>query len=123
MGVAVGKRSPRLSHFVLYCLAAVLVVGALSVATEQPRALAQDEEKKPDEARKERPDFFTHVVTSAGPVFGIIMLLVSIALVTLIVLMTMDLRMGVAVPPGLVDEFTDTVNKRQFKQAFELVRS
>jgi biopolymer transport protein ExbB len=34
----------------------------------------------------------------------------------------MDLRLGVAIPPAFVDEFTDIVNKRQFKQAFELCR-
>src|SRR5437868_4026650 len=30
---------------------------------------------------------------------------------------------GVLVPPNFVDEFTDIVNKRQFKQAFELCRN
>src|SRR5439155_24931240 len=38
------------------------------------------------------------------------------------VLLSMDLRLGVAIPPAFVDEFTDIVNKRQFKQAFELCR-
>src|SRR5207244_285764 len=51
-----------------------------------------------------------------------LLLLVSIGLVTIIVLLSMDLRMGVSIPPDLVDEFTETVNKRQFKQAFDLVR-
>ena len=50
-------------------------------------------------------------------------LLVSIGLVALIVLLAMDLRMGVAIPPGFVEEFTDTVNKRQFKQAFDMARN
>jgi biopolymer transport protein ExbB len=31
--------------------------------------------------------------------------------------------MSVAIPPGFVDEFTDTVNKRKFKEAFEMARS
>jgi biopolymer transport protein ExbB len=35
----------------------------------------------------------------------------------------MDLRMGVAIPPGFVEEFTDTVNKRKFKEAFDLARN
>jgi len=38
------------------------------------------------------------------------------------VLLAMDLRMGVAVPPAFVDDFTELVNKRQFKQAFDLCR-
>ena len=46
----------------------------------------------------------------------------SIALVALIVLLAMDLRMGVAIPPGFVEEFTDTVNKRKFKEAFDLAK-
>jgi biopolymer transport protein ExbB len=50
-------------------------------------------------------------------------LIVSIALVTLIVMLAMDLRMTVAIPPDFVEEFTDTVNKRQFKQAFEMARN
>jgi biopolymer transport protein ExbB len=31
--------------------------------------------------------------------------------------------MGVAVPPAFVDDFTDLVNKRQFKQSFELCKN
>ena len=55
--------------------------------------------------------------------FGPLLLLVSIGLVTLIVLLAMDLRMGVAIPPAFVDDFTDTVNKRQFKEAFDMART
>jgi biopolymer transport protein ExbB len=35
----------------------------------------------------------------------------------------MDLRMSAAVPAAFVDDFTDMVNKRQFKQAFDLCRT
>src|SRR5262249_11780477 len=69
------------------------------------------------------PNLFKHVVKSAGPVFGLLMLLISIGLVALIVLLSMDLRMGVAIPPAFVEEFTDTVNKRRFREAFELARA
>jgi biopolymer transport protein ExbB len=51
------------------------------------------------------------------------LLLVSIALVTLIVILSMDLRLNASIPPDFVEEFTDTVNKRQFKQAFEMARN
>ena len=37
--------------------------------------------------------------------------LVLLALVALIVLLILDLRMTNAIPPGFVEEFTDTVNK------------
>jgi biopolymer transport protein ExbB len=35
----------------------------------------------------------------------------------------MDLRMGEAVPAAFVEDFTNMVNKRQFKQAFELCKN
>jgi biopolymer transport protein ExbB len=63
-----------------------------------------------------------HVVHSVGIVFGIIMLTVSICLVAIIVLLVMDLRMGAAIPPGFVEDFTDTVNRRKFKEAYELAK-
>ena len=68
------------------------------------------------------PNLFMHIVSSAGWVFGPLLLLVSIGLVALIVLLILDLRMGNAVPPGFVEDFTDTVNKSQFKQAYEMAR-
>ena len=38
-------------------------------------------------------------------------------------LLALDLRMSAAIPPGFVDEFTDTVNKRKFKEAFDMARN
>src|SRR5260370_1867772 len=35
----------------------------------------------------------------------------------------LDLRRGEAVPPAFVEDFTSMVNKRQFKQAFELCKN
>jgi biopolymer transport protein ExbB len=65
---------------------------------------------------------FMHIVRSAGPVFGPTLLLVSIGLVALIVLLAMDLRMSSAIPPGFVEDFTETVNRRKFKEAYELAK-
>jgi biopolymer transport protein ExbB len=59
---------------------------------------------------------------SVGWTFGLILLFVSIGLVALIVLLAMELRMGSAIPPGFVEDFTDTVNKRRFKEAYEMAR-
>ncbi|HYT93574.1 MAG TPA: MotA/TolQ/ExbB proton channel family protein [Gemmataceae bacterium] len=125
MGVSVGSRAAGTGRFLLCCVLALAAFGTMTILVEPPAAYAQgaDDKDKAPESAKETPDFFTHLIKSAGIFFGPLLLLVSIVLVTLIVLMTMDLRMGVAIPPVLVDEFTDTVNKRQFKQAFELVRS
>jgi biopolymer transport protein ExbB len=64
-----------------------------------------------------------HIITSLGWVFGPVLLLVSVCLVALIVLLALDLRMSAAIPPGFVDEFTDTVNKRKFKEAFDMARN
>jgi biopolymer transport protein ExbB len=86
-------------------------------------AYAQEEKKEEKKEDKGQDNMFMHIVKSAGPVFGPMLLLVSIALVALIVLLAMDLRMGVAIPPGFVEEFTDTVNKRRFKEAFDMARN
>jgi biopolymer transport protein ExbB len=64
-----------------------------------------------------------HIIDSAGWGFGLLFLAVSICLGALCVLLAMDLRMTQAIPPGFVDEFTDTVNKRKFKEAFDMARN
>jgi biopolymer transport protein ExbB len=63
-----------------------------------------------------------HIIKSAGPIFGPMLLAVSIILIALIVILALDLRLGVAVPPYFVEEFTETVNKRRFKEAFDMAR-
>jgi biopolymer transport protein ExbB len=64
-----------------------------------------------------------HIIKSLGILMGGVLALVSIALVALVVLLAMDLRMGAAIPPAFVEDFTDTVNKRKFKEAFDLARN
>ncbi|MFO0807892.1 MAG: MotA/TolQ/ExbB proton channel family protein [Gemmataceae bacterium] len=64
-----------------------------------------------------------HIIKSAGWVFGPLLLGLSMALVALCVLLFLDLRMQNAIPPGFVEEFTDTVNKRKFKEAFDMARA
>ena len=64
-----------------------------------------------------------HFFVSIGIVFGLIFLLLSIGTVALIIILFMDLRMGDAISPTFVDEFTNMVNKRQFKQAYELAKN
>jgi biopolymer transport protein ExbB len=63
-----------------------------------------------------------HMIVSVGIIFGIVLGLVSVALVTLVVLLVLELRMSSAVPPSFVEDFTDTVNKRRFKEAYELAK-
>jgi biopolymer transport protein ExbB len=63
------------------------------------------------------------MIKSLGWVFGPLLLAISVAMLALCVLLFLDLRMPSAIPPGFVDEFTDTVNKRKFKEAFDMARN
>lgn len=64
-----------------------------------------------------------HIIQSLLWFWAIIFLLISVALIALCVLLLLDVRMAVAIPHGFVDEFTDTVNKRRFKEAFDMARN
>jgi biopolymer transport protein ExbB len=123
MGFSAPQARSRWLSLFLSCLVVVFMLGMVA-ATPQPVQAQEGAEQKGDEApaKKEIPSLPEHLLKSAGWFFGPVLALVSIALVTLIVLLAMDLRTGVVIPPTFVDEFTDTVNKRQFKQAFELCR-
>jgi biopolymer transport protein ExbB len=130
MRFSAAQARPRLAAWLLGGLTAVFLFAACPAALSTARA--QDEEKKTDDAKEKDksdskkdepakpPSLFTHIVKSAGWVFGPLLLIVSIILVWLIVLLAMDLRMGAAIPPGFVDDFTETVNKRRFKEAYQL---
>jgi biopolymer transport protein ExbB len=62
-----------------------------------------------------------HIIKSVG-IFWLILLPTSLWLVALIVLLLLDLRGGAAIPGGFVEEFTEIVNKRKFKEAFEMAK-
>ncbi len=118
-------------HCLVMLALAVVLAGSLA-ATARP-VLAQGDQpqdqqggeggEKKDTAQKGTPNMIVHIVESAGVFFGPLLGIVSLALVALIVILAMELRMGAAIPPGFVDEFTDVVNRRQFKQAFDLCRN
>jgi biopolymer transport protein ExbB len=82
-----------------------------------------------DEGQAESSNIFRHIIKSAFEVksgafiFGMLLVFTSIGLFALIVLLAMDLRMTTCIPPIFVEEFTDTVNKRRFKEAFDLARN
>ncbi len=63
------------------------------------------------------------MIKSLGWIFGPLLLAISVAMLALVVLLFLDLRMSSAIPAGFVDEFTDTVNKRKFKEAFDMARN
>jgi biopolymer transport protein ExbB len=89
------------------------------------KAWAADDAAKADQAAESSSsssnNIFLHIIKSVKWMWPVIAIL-SVSLIALIVLLMMDLRMGEAVPPAFVEEFTDTVNKRKFKEAFELAR-
>lgn len=62
-----------------------------------------------------------HIVSSVG-VFWCLLIPTSLMLLGLVVWLVLDLRGGSAIPKGFVDDFTDTVNKRRFKEAFDMAK-
>jgi biopolymer transport protein ExbB len=113
--------SPRRAVPLAAVLLCVLALGLFDAS----RARAQDAATG-DAPAAESPargeGLFMHIVRSAGTFFGPLLLLVSIGLVALIVLLAMDLRLASAIPPGFVEEFTETVNRRKFKEAYEMAK-
>ncbi len=125
MAFAAEQRRPRLTLFLVACLAALLL-GLAVVPAVQP-VLAQDapagDQAAPPQQPVQKDNMFIHMLKSVGPVMGIILGLLSISLVALVVLLAMDVRMGDSVPPAFVEEFTEIVNKRKFKEAYELAKN
>src|SRR5262249_28588189 len=111
---------PRL---LVFCLLAAFVCGVLLVSA--PPAYAQEAGAEgAGEAEKATTDsLFWHFVKSLGWFFLLLFLTISIGLVALIALLAMDLRMQSCIPPAFVEEFTESVNKKRFKEAFDLART
>lgn len=122
---------PRLAAFLIGCLLVAFLFAffapAVPIARAQDNPPAENNDNKASEPSKaaEQPkqssNIFMHIIKSLSW-FAPIMLIVSIALIALIMLLIMELRMGAAIPPGFVEDFTDTVNKRRFKEAFEMAK-
>jgi biopolymer transport protein ExbB len=112
---------------VLSCLLGVFVLGSVAVTVMMctpVAARAQDDNKEPDAAPEKKGPVnpIVHFFTSIGVVFGLLFAAISVGMVALIILLLLDLRLGEAVPTAFVDEFTNMVNKRQFKQAYDLCK-
>ncbi len=108
----------RSSLLAILMIALVLSVPSIAFAQEEaPKAAEPAGESKGGASN----NIVIHIMTSVG-VFWVILLPISLWLVALIVLLLLDLRGGSAIPAGFVDEFTETVNKRKFKEAFEMVK-
>jgi biopolymer transport protein ExbB len=93
-------------------------------------ALAQEEKEEKVEKVEKKPNplvnFFRWILSGVkGIVETVVVLLIvaiSIAMVALFIILLLDIRLGEAVPAAFVEEFTEMVNKRQFKQAYEMCR-
>lgn len=101
----------------------LLALAGLAVLALLPDIAFAQEEGAAAPAPAGGKNKLVHLVESLGWIFGPILLALSVALVALIVLLALDLRMSAAIPAGFVDEFTDTVNKRKFKEAFDMARN
>jgi len=128
MGPFAAHARPRLTAFLACCLLAVFLFTFLpptlpTAHAQQDEAPAAGDAGKAPDAKPEakKTNIFMHIMSSLS-YFAVIMLGISIALMSLVVLLVMDLRMASAVPPGFVEEFTETVNNRRFKEAYEMAK-
>lgn len=112
---SVSRYLPAARSLFQYTLALAVVLLFANVAS------AQDAPDAGGTVQKENLVLF--MIKSLGLVFGPLLLALSVAMMALVVLLALDLRMTSAIPPGFVDEFTDIVNKRKFKEAFDMARS
>ena len=136
-----GRLSDRF-RFRLFLLLALCLTTAFAFDFAAPlapsRAHAQDgdaETKSSDTGATPQPerggirgwfldtkDLIVHMILSVGCFFGPLLGVISIVLVALIILLALDLRMGNAIPTSFVEDFTDTVNKRKFKEAYDMAK-
>ena len=124
MRFADGPRVQLLARLLL-CFVLAGFVTSLVLATPAVAHAQEGGGEGGGEPVKERASAnpLVHFLVSIGIVFGIIFLGISIGMVALIIILMMDLRMSEAVSPNFVDDFTGMVNKRQFKQAYELAKN
>ncbi|MFM8275260.1 MAG: MotA/TolQ/ExbB proton channel family protein [Gemmata sp.] len=100
------------------CFAALAVVALMMFSN-----VAHAQEAAPPAEKLSGGELIWFMIKSLGIVFGPLLLAISVAMMALVVLLFLDLRMSSAIPAGFVDEFTDTVNKRKFKEAFDMARN
>lgn len=116
-----GARSPRWIRWVGLCLLALVVFACVAPVVSPVHAQeAGGADKDVPKEGGHSSSMFVHIIKSTGWVMGPILLFLSVALVAMIVLLFLDLRMSGAIPPGFVEDFTETVNQRKFKEAYEM---
>ena len=113
----------KFRSMILSCVLGLLVFGFVCSVVLVLTPNTAHAQEAADEAPKEKINPFVHFFVSIGIPFGLIFSVISIGMVALIIILLLDLRLGEAVPPSFVEEFTEMVNKRQFKQAYDLCKS
>jgi biopolymer transport protein ExbB len=118
-----GGRRAVVLLFVLVCslnVVSAIVMGRPSALAQAPN---QADAPAPADAGPGAPNLLWHIIVSAGPFFGGLILLVSLGLVALIVILALDLRLAIAIPPSFLEQFADMVNQRKYREAFDLARA
>jgi biopolymer transport protein ExbB len=100
-----------------------VLVACVSLLVFSQWGFAQDEAAAPVTTKAAESNKVVFILYSIGLFFGAILLACSVWLVAICVLLFLDLRSQNAIPVGFVDEFTDIVNKRKFKEAYEMARN
>ena len=121
MSLAAGKLRSAIVSFMLGVFVLTFLTSVGVLVTPSTALAQEDDEPKVEEKGKTNP--IVHFFKSIGIVFGLIFAAISVGMVALIIILLLDLRLGESVPPSFVEEFTEMVNKRQFKQAYELCRT
>ena len=69
------------------------------------------------------PDnLLVYYIKALGATFVIVFVALSFALVALLVMCFLQLRRTVLMPPGLIEEFENHLDKKEFQQAYELAK-
>jgi hypothetical protein len=101
-----------------FLLEATLDSGQRAAATRSLPALDAAEVTAALEILSEPPNSGFRVPGFPDPLQA----LLGVGLVALAILIARDLRLGAAIPPAFVEEFTEQVNRRRYKEAFLLCR-
>lgn len=87
-------------------------------AKAPPAAAAKSDRVQPPPLRKST---FWWFIESSG-LIGLVILLLSIYFVSTVSRLFLEMRQKVATPPELVDELTELLQKREFKEVYALVK-
>jgi len=103
------------------CLAGAC--GPLATALAPTVACAQDEEAAAEEGEAEGQNYLAFLFKALGIKYVIVFLALSFGLVALLVMCFMQFRKTVLLPPGLVSQFEQHLDAKEFQQAYELAKA